>query len=89
MCSNVCHFPGDFDDSFSTPFSFSAGQQIDTTNYDVTISIMEDDVFEDDEGFILYFQFNENEINPTDFSRLETDTRTILVVITDNDGCKT
>lgn len=59
-----------------------------TTNYDIAISLQEDDVFEDDEGFILYFEFNEGAIDPSDFIRLDTGTRAILVTIIDNDECK-
>ena len=36
---------------------------------------------EGDEGFILYLNLNESEINPADFSSLEAGTRTILVTI--------
>lgn len=59
-----------------------------TTNYDIMFSVQEDNVFEGDEGFILYFEFNEVSIDAEDFSRLETGTRAILVTITDNDQCK-
>ena len=41
---------------------------------------------EGDEGFILYFNFTESEIDPADYSRLETGTRTILVTIQDDDS---
>ena len=54
--------------------------------YDVTTAVIDDMDVEGDEGFILYFKFNESEINPADFSRLETGTRTILVTIQDDDS---
>ena len=59
-----------------------------TTNYDIQFTVQDDSVFEGDEGFILYFEFNEANIDSGDFSRLETGTRAILVTITDNDQCK-
>ena len=54
--------------------------------YDVTDAIIDDNDVEGDEGFILYFKFNESEIDPMDYSRLVTGTRTILVTIQDDDG---
>lgn len=69
-------------------YVFTASQDMETTNYELSISLPDDDVFEEDEGFILYFEFDENEINADDFSRLNTGTKTILVTISDNDACK-
>lgn len=69
-------------------FTFSASLTNITTSYDVNIALQDDDDFEGNEGFILYFDFDQNEINPADFGRLETGTKTILVTIVDSDGCK-
>ena len=54
--------------------------------YDVNRAVIDDDEREMDEGFILYFVFNESAINPEDFSRLSIGTGAILVTIEDDDG---
>ena len=54
--------------------------------YDVATAVVDDMDVEGDEGFILYFKFNESEIDPADFSRLVTGTGTILVTIQDDDS---
>ena len=41
---------------------------------------------ETDEGFVLYFNFTESEIDPIDLTRLEAGNRTILVTILDDDS---
>ena len=79
---------GDFDASYSESFTFSASQETITTNYDISFTVSEDEVFEGNEGFVLYFVFNKASIDSGDYSRLETGTRTILVTITDNDQCE-
>ena len=71
-----------------TSFTFSASPDTITTNYGISIEVEEDEDFEDNEGFILYFEFDESQINFIDFSRLETGTRTILITIVDNDARK-
>ena len=81
-------FAGDFDSSYSESFTFTASQEMITTNYDISFTVPEDEVFEGNEGFILFFVFDESSIDSGDFSRLETGTRAILVTITDNDQCK-
>lgn len=82
-------FTGDFNATITTSFTFSASMDITTTNYGISIEVEEDNEFEESEGFIIYFEFDESQIDPIDFSRLETGTRTILVTIIDNDACKT
>lgn len=54
--------------------------------YNVSTAVINDGEAEGDEGFILYFEFDESQINPDDFRRLDTGTRTILVTITDDDS---
>ena len=88
MCLLCCLCTGDFDASYSESFTFTASQDMITTNYDISLSVPEDEVFEGNEGFVLYFVFDEGSINAGDYSRLETGTRAILVTITDNDQCK-
>lgn len=69
-------------------FTFLASLETVIISYNMSITVQDDDKLEGDEGFILYFEFDESQINPDDFRRLETGTRTILVTIKDNDACK-
>ena len=54
--------------------------------YDVVSAVNNNGEVEADEGFILYFNFNESEIDPIDLTRLEAGNRTILVTILDDDS---
>ena len=54
--------------------------------YNVASAVIDDEEVEEDEGFILYFDFDESQINPADYSRLQTGTRAVLVTITNDDG---
>ena len=54
--------------------------------YDVVSAVNNNGEVEADEGFILYFNFNESEIEPIDLTRLEAGNRTILVTILDDDS---
>ena len=54
--------------------------------YDVASAIVDDADVEEDEGFVLYFNFNGSQFNSDDYSRLRTGIRTILVIITNDDG---
>ena len=54
--------------------------------YNVASAVIDDEDVEEDEGFILYFDFDESQINPADYSRLQTGTRAVLVTITNDDG---
>ena len=55
--------------------------------YTVNSAIIDDQRLERDEGFILYFEFDRDEINSDDYSRLDIGTGAILVTIED-DECK-
>ena len=54
--------------------------------YNVASAVIDDEEVEGDEGFILYFAFNQSQINPDDYSRLEYGTGAILITINDNDS---
>ena len=54
--------------------------------YNVASAVIDDEDVEEDEGFVLYFDFDESQINPADYSRLQTGTRAVLVTITNDDG---
>ena len=54
--------------------------------YNVANAVTDDIDVEGDEGFILYLNFTESEIDPADLSRLEAGNRTILVTIQDDDS---
>ena len=52
-------------------------------------ALLQDDTEDESvEGFILYFEFDENQINSDDYDRLNRGTGAILVNIIDNDGCE-
>ena len=58
--------------------------------YNVNSAVFDDEEVEGDEGFILYFEFDRDEINSDDYSRLDLGTGAILVTIEDDDsesGC--
>ena len=54
--------------------------------YNVSSAVVDDGERETDEGFILYFDFDEDEANPDDLSRLRFGTGAILITIRDDDG---
>ena len=54
--------------------------------YDVSSAVVDDDEFEGDEGFILYFDFSDPRNSPFDLARLQAGNRSILVTILDDDG---
>ena len=49
-------------------------------------AIVDDDEIEKDEGFILYFDFNDDRNNPSDLNRLVAGNRSILVTIIEDEG---
>ena len=49
---------------------------------DIAVDDME---AEEEEGFILYFDFDQSAIHPDDYSRLQIGNAAILIRITDND----
>ena len=82
------YFTGDISAAGKSDLSFGPNEvpaAADFT-YNVARAIIDDMDAEGDEGFILYFNFTESEIDPADYSRLETGTRTILVTIQDDDS---
>lgn len=54
--------------------------------YDVSSALINDEEEETDEGFILWFDFQESLIEPADLRRLRNIRRAILVTIVDDDG---
>ena len=54
--------------------------------FNVNGAITDDATPEGDEGFILYFEFDEDDIDPADFSRLNVGVGAILITIWDDDS---
>ena len=75
---------GRLDSSFGPFGSLVAADYI----YNVSSAIVDDDELEEDEGFILYFDFNDDRNNPSDLDRLKAGNRSILVTIIDDDEGK-
>ena len=96
MCTVLCSHVitpffviiADFDGNAQSSFNFVTSSEAITTEYDVGSLVIDDDSLEQEEGFVLYFDFDQSQISIDDYSRLQTGTRAILVTITDNDACK-
>ena len=56
--------------------------------YDIGVNVVDDQEMETEEGFILYYTFNQSAINPSDYSRLQIRNGSTLIRIIDNDICK-
>jgi len=86
----ICNLTsGDFN---STGFSFVFGASPAPIAADYLYNLggltFDDQEVEGDEGFILYFDFDQTAIHPDDYSRLQIGNGATLVRITDNDGCE-
>lgn len=82
-----------FLDDFTASVSMLSYESISTENetdyiYDVGARVVDDEVEEEVEGFVLFVNFDENQIERDDFSRLNSGSGAVLVQIIDNDGCK-
>ena len=80
-------YADDFDSSTVT-FNFNMGATVLTQDYTYNAVLEDDSKDENVEGFILYFEFMEDQLIPDDFSRLSQTTAVTLVTIIDNDGRK-
>ena len=78
---------GDFDSSTVT-FNFNTAATEVKEDYTYNAVLEDDSDDENVEGFILYFEFMEDQLIPDDFSRLSQTTAVTLVTIIDNDGRK-
>ena len=56
--------------------------------YDIGSKVVDDQEMENEEGFILYYNFNRSAINPSDYSRLQIRNASTLIRVIDNDICK-
>ena len=86
----ICNLTsGDFNSTgFSFAFEVTSGLTTVNYEYDLGDIVFDDQEEEEEEGFILYFDFDQTAIHPDDYSRLQIGNGTILVRITDNDGCE-
>ena len=80
-------FSGDF---AATRFSsnFTALTEVTTAVYSFEFRVTNDLEVEEEEGFIVYFDFDESEISADDYSRLDTGIGALLISISDDDTCK-
>lgn len=77
----------DFDASTSD-FNFDAAATDITEAYTYNAVLEDDEDVENLEGFILYYEFPEDQFNLDDYSRLSQMSGVTLVTIIDDDGCK-
>lgn len=59
-----------------------------TAVYSFEFRVTNDLEVEEEEGFIVYFDFDESEISADDYSRLDTGIGALLISISDDDTCK-
>ena len=81
-------FIGDISAAGSKSYSFGpAGHLLaEDYTYNISAALNNDKEEEPNEGFILWFDFDESRIDPADLSRLSNVRRAILVTIFDDDG---
>ena len=71
-------YADDFDSSTVT-FNFTVGATVLTQDYKYNAILEDDSEDENVEGFILYFEFMEDQLIPDDFSRLSQTTAVTAV----------
>ena len=83
----LCPILGDFTaSSFSS--NFTALEETTTTVYNFEFRLVNDVEAEEDEGFIVYFNFDESGASSEDYNRLDIGTGALLITISDDDTCE-